>query len=83
MGLIYVYSASHPTAAGQIVRGPVKTDAEGYPLSRAVIIADKGKPADIVSRAEAILRLEKHVPEFSVTCARSILEYYGQTVAAN
>jgi hypothetical protein len=82
MDFIYVYSAQHPKA-GQIANARhIATDEEGYPLSRSVIIADKGNPADIVSRAEAILRLETHVPKFSVTCARSILEYYGQTVAA-
>jgi hypothetical protein len=83
MDFIYVYSATHPTRAGHIVRGPVKTDDEGYPVSRNVIIADKGKPEDIVNRAEQMVRLGSRVPEFSITAARSILEYYGRNLPAN
>lgn len=80
----YIYCYSEPCArGGQVVRGEVETDAEGYPTSGDLFLWGKGEPGALIAAARAdVERVEagpdRNRPSFTRKCALAVLDYYGE-----
>lgn len=77
---IYCY-AENAVRAGDVVRGEVETDEEGYPLDDAIFRWGKGDERSLIMMARTdVARHHENAPSFTRRCALNVLNYLGVAV---